>query len=109
MLMVRLGIDAMTVFELIEVDPKSRVTFLAGGLNTQVAEEIVAVATPERLWMKHSKSDKKVEADTHHADRHAVRSDATRASTESGAASVVILSTGEEFLCKAIVRRLKLD
>ncbi|REG52093.1 hypothetical protein B0G80_8609 [Paraburkholderia sp. BL6669N2] len=103
----------MTVFELIEilseVDPKSRVTFLAGGHDAQVAEEIVAVATPDYVWVMHGKSDKKEgEADIHHADKQADGSDAARASTESEAVSVVILSTDEDFLFKAIVRRLML-
>jgi len=66
-------------------------------LDTQVAREIVAVATSDRVWVKRGKSGEKSEADARHADKHFVSSDADTAGTESEAVPVVILSTVEDF------------
>ncbi|MFM0350684.1 hypothetical protein [Paraburkholderia sp. RL17-347-BIC-D] len=102
----------MTASELIEilreVDPKSRVVFLAGGLHAEVAEEIVAVATPEWVWVRGSFSDEECEDETQHASEQGADSGTRRERFESKPVSIVLLSTDEDFLFKAIVKKLML-
>jgi hypothetical protein len=102
----------MTVFELIEilseVNPTARVTVLAGGLDAQVAEEVVAVATPQQVWVRRSVSDKAREIETQTASKRESDSHTAGESAESEPVSVVILSADEDFLFKAIVRNLML-
>ena len=105
----------MTVVELIEIlreaDPLARVAFMAGGFDADHAEEIVAVATPSQIWVRRGLPDKGRESGTPHAIRQDYGDDASgheRAESESEPASVVILSTDEDFLFKAIVKKLML-
>lgn len=100
----------MTVSDLIEilsgVNPKSRIVLLAGGVDVEVAEEVVAVATPDQLWVRSGNADKELELGTPQSDKQPKDCEDHRATGESETVSVVILAADEDFLFKAILRKL---
>lgn len=102
----------MTVFELVEIlstaDPKAKVSFLPRGADTEDAAEIVAVAMSGQVWVRRTSTDERREYITPHVGEHGNDPDTGRESTESEPVSVVILSTDEDFLFKAVVKKLML-